>query len=483
MGLQTAFSTARSGLLTSATQTQIASRNIAGAGDPTYTRRVTLVETLYDGTSRVVGVRSATDTALQEADLSAAAHANMAQTTATALDRLHALVGDPQSRQSVAALIGALNGALVQAQAAPENALALGAVVTAANTVARALNAASVETQAIRQDADQSMSAGVARVNTLLDDFHRANIDVVRGVATGASPNDAIDRRNAILKELTGYIGVTTVAGKNGDMSIYADGGATLYQGGARRVSMAPTTAFAAGVSGNPLFIDGVPVTGPGASMAVRSGSLAGLANVRDTQTTKFGAQLDEVARALVDTFAETGAGVAPRTGMLTWADAPALPALGASGVAASIRIDPAVDPTAGGDPKLLRDGGIGGAAYVENTTGAAGFNDRLVALTQSLGGPQAFAAGAGLDTNETLAAYAAQSAGDLEEDRQNAAQAYADADAVANQATAALSNATGVNIDDQMAHVLQLERSFQAAAKMMAAVDQMYASFFEAVR
>ena len=42
-------------------------------------------------------------------------------------------------------------------------------------------------------------------------------------------------------------------------------------------------------------------------------------------------------------------------------------------------------------------------------------------------------------------------------------------------------SNATGVNVDEEMANLLELERSFEASARLISAIDQMYASLLQA--
>ena len=483
MGLQTALYTAKSALLTSSAQTQVVSRNISGANDPTYARRIALVETLYDGGSRVAGVRSAADAALQEADLSANSQASADNALAATFERLHAVFGDPQSESAPAALVGALQSALIQAANQPSNPLALQDAVGAADDLARALNAASVETQAARASADRQMADGIGKINDLLADFDRVNTQIVRGVASGVDVNDALDKRNAILKDLSGYVGLSTIVGGDGDMAIYAYGGATLYQGGARQVSMAPNATFAAGVNGAAVYIDGVAVTGASAGMTLRSGALAGLARARDQDAPAFQAQLDEIARGLTTTFAEASTSAPVRTGLFAWSGGPAPPSTAQSaGLAGSIRIDPAVDSRVGGNVLLLRDGGVGGGAYIVNSSGTSGFSDRLSALSQQLAAPQALSGG-GLSDTSSLAEFAAQSAGWLESARQNATQSSANARALSQQASVALSNQTGVNIDDQMAQMLQLERSFQAAAKLIAAVDQMYTSFFESVR
>ena len=46
---------------------------------------------------------------------------------------------------------------------------------------------------------------------------------------------------------------------------------------------------------------------------------------------------------------------------------------------------------------------------------------------------------------------------------------------------TTALSNATGVNLDDQMSTMLDVEHAYQASAQLMSTVNSMYATLLQA--
>ncbi len=70
---------------------------------------------------------------------------------------------------------------------------------------------------------------------------------------------------------------------------------------------MDPTTTMAAGVSGNAVYIDGVDVTSPASTMAIRSGNLFGLAKLRDDIAVIYQSQMDEVARGLIEAFRGNG--------------------------------------------------------------------------------------------------------------------------------------------------------------------------------
>ncbi|MCX7900102.1 MAG: flagellar hook-associated protein FlgK, partial [Methylocystis sp.] len=53
---------------------------------------------------------------------------------------------------------------------------------------------------------------------------------------------------------------------------------------------------------------------------------------------------------------------------------------------------------------------------------------------------------------------------------------------ALVSQTAQALSNATGVNVDDQMSQMLALENSYQASAKLLETVNAMFSALFAAV-
>ena len=89
--------------------------------------------------------------------------------------------------------------------------------------------------------------------------------------------------------------------------------GVVLFDKTARTVSFAPTNVYTAGTTGNAVYIDGVPVTGANSVMPLKSGKLAGLAQLRDQDTVTYQSQLDEIARGLIEVFAESDqTGVGP---------------------------------------------------------------------------------------------------------------------------------------------------------------------------
>jgi flagellar hook-associated protein 1 len=488
MSLQTAFHSAQSALLVNATQTATVSRNIADMNVAGYARRITLAETAPDNGVLVATVQRSADIALRTAALAAKSSAAANQAMTNGLESLQQTVGTPQAESSPAALVGALQTSLTQAASAPQDTSSLNAVVLAAGNLSSALNAASATIQDARRQADVDMSASVDKINSLLDQFGSANTAIVVGKQTGADVSDALDRRDVILGDLSNEIGISTVTGANGDTAIYTDSGATLFQGSARSVKMGATPVFAAGVAGASVYVDGVAVTGPSATMPIQSGALAGLSKVRDVVAPTYQSQLDEIARGLIVAFSQKDQSASPslpdRTGLFTWSGAPSLSSGSSAGLASDIRLDPTADPSVGGNSSLVRDGGIGASAgaYVYNSTGAASYTARLNALSDGLSAPQGFATGTGLQVSSSVSDLATASVSWLEAKRQQSSDANTQSSALMTQTTSVLSNATGVNIDDQMSQMLFLENSYQASAKMMASIDSMYTSLFNAM-
>jgi flagellar hook-associated protein FlgK len=146
------------------------------------------------------------------------------------------------------------------------------------------------------------------------------------------------------------------------------------------------------------------------------------------------------------------------------------------AGLAGQTQVNPSVDPNQGGNPLLLRDGGISGnPAYVYNTTGDASYQGRLSQLLTNLSMPTTFSAGGGITTSATLDGYATASVSWLEAQRSNAASQSSYQSTLLSAAPTALSNATGVNLDTEMSKMLDLENSYSATAKLLSTVDSMF--------
>lgn len=482
MSLQAAFRSAQSALAANAYQTATVSRNISGADAQGYSRKTVLVEPGQQGQSSAIRVTRATDASLLNAALDAQSIVKRNDEISRSLEALQQIVGEPADEAAPAARLGRLKAALVTAASSPQDETSLAAAVDAAKSVASQLRGATAIIQEARSQADRDMTLSVATINSLLMSFETVNAEIVSGQSAGTDVSGALDRRDSILLSLSKEVAISTVPGPNGDMSIYTDSGAALFQRTARTVSMESTETYSASIAGKSVYIDGIAVTGPSARMPLHAGSLSGLAKFRDDLSVVCQSQIDELAVGLISAFSQASqppSSSPSRTGLFTWSGAPTAPASGLRGVASDIRVDPSVEQ----DPTLLRDGGIGGSPdYVYNANGSASFSARLYELVDALGEARDTDY-SNLSRRLSVSEVALQSQAWLEGNRQQADDESTDSNAILTRATAALSSAVGVSIDEQMSKMLDLENSYQAAAKMMATVDSMYAALFSAIQ
>lgn len=488
MSLSYALYRAQSSLTANAQQTAVVARNLAGANDPYYHRKQALQSSGAQGGARIMGVGRAMDAVLFVSKL-AATSSTASQTEITeGLKRLEATVNDPELKQSLAAKLSKLTTALQQYAVTPDNALLGQEVMSKAKDMVQALNRASDITRKACEQADANMAEGVSDVRRLLSEFETVNSAIVKGTRENADVTDQLDTRDRLLSEIAERIGVHAETRGDNDMVIYTDSGVTLFETVPRSISMAQTPNLSSGAKGQAILIDGVAVTGPDAPMPIRSGMLYGASVFRDQTAVTYQRQIDEIARGLIQTFAETdrsGGSGAPKAGLFTYPGGPGLAQPGAAtdGLAATIRLNATVDPAQGGVLTRLRDGGISGDPnYVANPSGAAGFAGRVQELLAGLNAPRAFDSAANLDQNTTLAGFASASVGWLQAQRKSSASVLEAEQARLQRTTQALSNATGVSVDEETMLQMELERGYGASAKLISVIDRMLNTLLQAV-
>lgn len=484
MSLTTAFNTASNSLLNTAAQLSASSRNIDGAGNTSYSRKISVTVTNADGSTRINVVR-ASDLALFNRMKDATSTSAKQTALLAGLTTLQTTVSDPDSETSPAGKLSKFNTALASYTNSPDDPILAQAAVTAAQDLATALNSASNVVQGARKDADAAMATSVASVNDLLKQFELTNNAVIAATVKGDDLSDVLDARDAVLSKLSEQMGVSTISRGNNDMVIYTDSGVTLFDKSPRAVSFDATTVYDGTVTGKAVFVDGVAVTGASATMPLKSGSIAGNAQLRDTVTVTYQNQLDEMARTLISQFSEkdqVGTG-ADKSGLFTNGTDSTIPGSLTNGLAAHISINSAAVVAKGGSPLTLRDGGMNGVNYKYNTAGTASFNTRLTSVSSALKGAAAFDSSTQLNTGISLATFASGSVSWLQGLRTATSTAADTQKTFLSQASTALSNATGVNTDQEYANQLNLQHSYQSSSKLIGLINSMYDSLFSMIR
>ncbi|TIO12253.1 MAG: flagellar hook-associated protein FlgK, partial [Mesorhizobium sp.] len=359
MSLSTALSIAQSALLATSKQTSVVSRNVADASNPDYARRVAVVTSTAPG-ARSVEIQRAANDLLFRQNLSALSAWSGQSALYSGMDQLDLSVNGVDNASSASTAIGNLQQALQLYATTPSNQNLGASVIDAAKQVVSSLNDGTTAIQDFRTQTDGQIATAVDDLNSLLSQFQDANKAVIAGTRSGTDVSDALDQRDALLKKIAEYVPVSTFTRGDNDMVITTKDGTTLFETVPRSVTFTPSAGYTAGTPGNTIYIDNVPLSAGTGDNTSADGKLAGMLKLRDGVAVTMQSQLDEIARGLITAFAETAPSQPNAAGLFTWSGAPAIPAAGTlvDGLAGSISVNAAFDPSAGGSAALLRDGG-----------------------------------------------------------------------------------------------------------------------------
>src|SRR3954470_2737387 len=204
MSLTAALGSARSSLMASGVQSSVISRNIAGASDLGYSRKIAVLENFPGNGVYVAAIQRAASAGLFTNVLTATSASTKQSVIYDGLQKIAAAtVDDPELDQSPTAQLNALKQALHQYATAPDNATLAQAAVTSAKDMATALNQATQTVQSVRAGADADMKTSVQNINQLLSQFQNVNTAIVKGTVSGDDVTDYLDQRDNIVSQLS----------------------------------------------------------------------------------------------------------------------------------------------------------------------------------------------------------------------------------------------------------------------------------------
>jgi flagellar hook-associated protein 1 len=292
------------------------------------------------------------------------------------------------------------------------------------------------------------VSNTIDQINGLAGRIASLNAQIVATVGTDGSANDLMDQRDMAVSDLSSLVNVNRQVFPDGSYAIYA-AGHTLVQGDAVRPF--PSTFDAA--TGT--------VTDGTNTYQVKSGALAGhLAGLNETNTQK--SNLDQLANELktqVNTLHAAGTNGAGDTGINFFDDVLVPPQTGAS------------------DFKLSSDVQGDLSKIMTGMTGDAGDGSIAQQLGEMRDTVQATLGG------KSFKSYFSDIIGKLASDTNfqvnNAATELSVLDQIEQQQQAV----SGVSLDDEMANLVKMQRSYQAAARAMSIFDQVTEDLINLIR
>jgi flagellar hook-associated protein 1 FlgK len=346
----------------------------------------------------------------------------------------------------------------------------LAEVASAAQGVAQHVNAVSAHLEGVRTQADHQIAAQVETLNTSLSHIEKLNKEIVAQRSSGHDAAALMDLRQTLVDKVAEIVPVRKVARDNDQIALFTTGGASLLEGRAAQIGFAPQalvtadmTLSSGALSG--LTLNGTPIASTDDGL-MGGGALGAAFAIRDKLAPDAQTQIDAFARDLIARF--SGPGVDPtlapgQSGLFI--DSLALP--DEVGLAGRLGINPDVDPDRGGALWKLRDGMNAPAP------GPVGDPSLLMAFQAALNAPERPVSGAFAGLPRTTSGLATDILSRVSGARQDAEAQQSFATARQDALTTAFL-AGGVDTDQELQKLLQIEQAYAANARVIKTVDEM---------
>ncbi|NTW85505.1 MAG: flagellar hook-associated protein FlgK [Holophagaceae bacterium] len=332
-----------------------------------------------------------------------------------------------------------------------------------------------------RGNADQSIGALVAEVNTLTGQIARLNQRISTEATPGAD-NDARDQRKTLTDKLAGLVGINVAESSDGEYQITLDSGSAVLVTG---ISSLDLVAKRSGTGGTLQLASDMNGTLVEVTSDIKEGALGAKLDLRDNILVGFQAQLDQIAAGLagqVNLAHQTGlAADGSLSGQGFFLNASTandvsngLPVT-LSAAPATLQSGPGWSTRYKGMVNLLTVN----AALVRNPSliaaasagGAKGDNTNALRMAAFQDDPSA------VDTGSSTTGFTSAVAA-LVTDLGSQTQNYkAQSTAQQNLVSALQSqrdSISGVNLDEEASNMMTLQRGYQASARFISVINQL---------
>lgn len=282
--------------------------NIANVNTPGYSRQEAVLSTaggMFTGAGffgsgvDLTTVRRQYDQFLTALVQSSAAQASADQARADALKGLDSVFAGGDL--GVGAAVDGLFAAASDLANRPADTTARQAFVARAAQLADRLTSVGRQLQDLGGLAESHIADDVTQVNSSLSELRALNTQIAQAQATGHSPNDLLDQRDAALQTLSSLLAVSLTQDADGGVNVFTRSGAALLVGGQQaQLQAVPDPADASRLA---LQLRTGPLSQPLEPAGLSGGSLAGLMQFRDSDLAGAVNQLGRIAQVVADRF------------------------------------------------------------------------------------------------------------------------------------------------------------------------------------
>ncbi|MCH4089929.1 flagellar hook-associated protein FlgK [Acetobacter sp.] len=516
MDLNNALSIATSGLEGTQYALGVLSQNVSNASTTGYVEEVANLnsaDTTGTGSGVSIGLTTRNvNNALQGSLYTQNASVAALTVKSNSLSAITALQGSTSSDSGSSATlsdeVGNLSNAITSLISTPSNATARSNVISNAQALTASINTLSSAYQSQRQAAQDSIVTEVSSVNTDLTTIGVLSKQIMSLKVQGMSTADLENQRAAAMSDLSSYLSVTYTETSKGDMLVKTADGTQLptYPKDSNNNSLStyPTTSSnsegtstlepsstwplttdaitltatsSITASANSSYIPAITLVGSTTDLTshLTGGQLGANIDLRDNVYPKMQAQLDSFSSTLATRFNDEGVALfTDSSGNVPGTDTTSSSPSGIVGFSSVIQ----VSATLAADPSPLSENGSTDTAQA------------LLQTALGAGSPTAPSSGLGVNGNistgyngsQTLANLATSLTSAQAQVASSVTASLTTATSVQSSLTTKVSNVSGVNVDNEMSHIIALQNAYTANAKIITAVKDMFTALLNAV-
>jgi flagellar hook-associated protein 1 FlgK len=451
-GLFSLLSIARDGVLAQTAALDVTAQNVAGTNTPGFVRRTPVLQSVASGGVEMSGATRTFDRFTYGQLVDQSGRLGAATSRAGAMRDVEALV--TPTADHLGDRSDAFFDSLHELALHPSDPAVRSSVISQAQWLASGFSETANGLERSRAELFSRASDLTSEVSERLSQMESIDRDIIDATGRGEGAADLRDRRDQLVKEIGERVGARAVEGPNGGITLFG-AGTVLYEGG-RAASLGASLDADGGLrieaSRNGNVID--------VTKGLQTGTLAGVREARDVDIPRVLAGLDAFASDLTKTINDvhvTGFGLDGVSGR---------PLFTTSAMVAGAAHAMAVDPGLVAHPEWL--------AVAGSSSDLPGGNDIAVALANVsravLGtGGTASERYALIASNVGVLRTATESEQTMREDTVATASALRE-------------SASGVSTDEEMIHLQQYQRAFEASTRVLRAVDELFDSLMQAL-
>jgi flagellar hook-associated protein 1 FlgK len=295
MSISSILNIGTSGLTTAQTNMRVISDNIANEYTPGYVRKVAdqtaLVSNRGGAGVDVARIRRAANAFLEAAGYGAAADSAKMRIVSELTDRAQSLFGDPTAGNNYFKKLDGIYSAFNTLAASPADGLKKSQAITNITNFLNDSRSIYSGLKEIQTDADAQIKSNVDKINGLLADIDRLNVDIRAGVASNSDVSGSQNAQGVLIKQLSSLMDIRVTDALQGGVNIIGGDSINL-------IGLNGPASLSYSATGNG-FGD-VTVTEPGGSAKslrdrMTSGEMIGLLQLRDTEIPAVANQLGEL--------------------------------------------------------------------------------------------------------------------------------------------------------------------------------------------